>query len=126
MVLLANMSILAKRRVSAGRHNRSALAKQPFVAERSTRAGDTLAAIYALLERALSKKNGAAAGEPEGSPGNRPDEPLSEGDEDTVAAAIVTAPLAGPSTASAGSFVISSLLQVLAANVQHLIQVQCL
>ena len=124
MVLLANMSILAKRRVSAGRHNRSALAKQPFVAERSTRAGDTLAAIYALLERALSKKNGAAAGEPEGSPGNRPDE--SEGDEDTVAAAIVTATLAGPSTASAGSFVISSLLQVLAANVQHLIQVQCL
>ncbi len=122
MVLLANMSILAKRRVSAGRHNRSALAKQPFVAERSTRAGDTLAAIYALLERALSKKNGAAAGEPEGSPG----EPLSEGDEETVAAAIVTATPAGPSTASAGSFVISSLLQVLAANVQHLIQVQCL
>ncbi|ELR24494.1 exocyst complex component 6, putative, partial [Acanthamoeba castellanii str. Neff] len=55
------------------------------------------------------------------SPGNRPDEPLSEGDED--AAAAVTATLAGPSTASAGSFVISSLLQVLAANVQHLIQV---
>jgi hypothetical protein len=122
MILLANMSVLAKRCVSSGRHDRSAPIKQPFVAERSAQAGDTLSAIYALLERALSAKHGPEASEPEGSPGNRPDEPLPEGDEDTATAALA-APLAGSRASNAESFVVSSLLQILTANVQHLIQV---
>lgn len=56
MILLANMSILAKRHVSPGGQHAQPFANQPFVTEQPSKAGETLATIYALLAKVLSLK----------------------------------------------------------------------
>lgn len=133
MVLLANMAILAKR-VATARPARSVLVtgkKQPFVTEHSAKAGDTLAAIQVLLERALSSKNrtsesaGAAAGSDAknstmiavaaATTTTTTTEAISE--EESLTTSVKT------STAGSSAFIISSLLQLLAANLHSLLKV---